>query len=396
VNLNSARRTRIYSSGNIYLKAAVIFFGSRALILAAIFYAAHFVAPSPDAAGIWNATDSWYRYLLRWDVGWYSRIAREGYAYNGDDTIEQPVVFFPLHPLLARFTYKFFGISAPLALLIISNLAIFLTVFPLTKLIKDLYGEKCALAAVALLFFFPTSFFFSAGYTESLALLFIVGFFLALEHESFLAAAICAALALATRSTSLILMLPLWWSLWRKYRNNIKQLIWKSAALTVIAASGLWLYMIYLWRAFGHPLAFATAQRAWHGSDSFAHQLRQTLTLRPFSHLADVWNYGVTPAALNVWFFLAFVIVTLVLIRRLNVPMILYSIMMLALLYFTKSASKVEFQSFNRYLLLVFPTFILAGDCLKTRPRLFFGVLILFSVGLFIFMALYAQWYWVG
>ena len=48
--------------------------------------------------------------------------------------------------------------------------------------------------------------FLSAGYTEPLALLLVIGFFLALRERRFFVAAVLAGLAAATRSSGVMLM----------------------------------------------------------------------------------------------------------------------------------------------------------------------------------------------
>src|SRR4051812_29604198 len=46
----------------------------------------------------------WPTYLNRWDVGWYGRVALDGYSYIPG--AESNVAFFPLFPLLLR-TFHF-------------------------------------------------------------------------------------------------------------------------------------------------------------------------------------------------------------------------------------------------------------------------------------------------
>src|SRR5215472_7462624 len=93
-------RWRTYSP---YLVALAIFASSRLVVVWAMFMAAHIVLPSgyPEAAEF-DLGSSWYRYLLRWDSAWYVTILNEGYKYNGNDSVFQSVVFYPLYPLTAK------------------------------------------------------------------------------------------------------------------------------------------------------------------------------------------------------------------------------------------------------------------------------------------------------
>jgi len=201
---------------------------------------------------------------------------------------------------------------------------------------------------------------------------------------------------MGTRLTSIILLLPLRWELWREQGMDRKRLVLSAPTLTALAASGLWLYMLYLWRAFDHPLAFVTGQRAWTGgSQEGGEVLLRALTLRPLGHLADFRDEGISPAALDPWFFLFFVFVALWPGKRLPASWRLFLLATLLFLYLTRAGDTVGFMSFTRYLMLAFPVFALAANSLKERAGLCLSIIGLSAAMLFMYMALYAQWYWV-
>ena len=162
----------------------------------------------------------------------------------------------------------------------------------------------------------------------------------------------------------------------------------------ILATSGLWLYMIYLWAAFDRPLTVMTSHRAWHGSGSW-NELLRVLTLQPFQHLADIWTAGPFPSTLAPWFFLLFVFL-LVFFRKLLPPSyMLYTLGVLLMPYLIGSGN-VGFHSFTRYLLLALPVFIIMGEIFKRRVWVGFAVMGLFAALLFMHTALYAQGYWAG
>ncbi|SHK99017.1 hypothetical protein SAMN05444159_4712 [Bradyrhizobium lablabi] len=76
-----------------------------------------------------------------------------------------------------------------------------------------------------------------------------------------------------------------------------------AVPLSIIATSGLWLYIIYLGFAFGHPMAFADGQAAFHENTTMSARLLSALTLERFGklNLTDV-----SPAGLDQWFTLLF------------------------------------------------------------------------------------------
>ena len=147
-------------------------------------------------------------------------------------------------------------------MLLVSNVAGLLAIVMLFKLVREEFGDQLALATTALLSFFPASVLLSAGYTEPLALLLIVSFFLALKRKYYLSAALLAGLAISTRSTGIVLLPVLLWEIWRN--RDKKPFLPALLPCVLLATSGIWLFMIYLWSAFGTPFAFADGQMAFH------------------------------------------------------------------------------------------------------------------------------------
>ena len=380
-----------------YLTAFLLFISSRLILLLAVAFSARFI-PKKSGSEYWNVGPSWNTYLLRYDSGWYLRIAVEGYTYNGNDFIQQPVVFHPLYPLISQIFSKILYIDQTIALLVVSNLSIAIAVLLIFKLVNDEYGYEIALNVIMLLSFFPTSLFFSAGYTESLALLLITGFFLLLKVEHHLPAALCAGLATAARSTGIVLLPILLWAIWGRFlkqhkRVTIYTFIYTALAI-LLATSGLWSYMIYLWIKFNQPWAFMTAQRAWHGND-VGGDFFKVLTLQPFYHLGDILRLGLETYTLDPWFFLLFLVLICLFGRILSIPYQIYALGVLLLPYFTLSG-RSGFKSFTRYIILAFPAFIIIGHILKNQHwiRLIIGIFL--AIMLFTYTAMFAQWYWAG
>ncbi len=377
-----------------YAAALLIFTGSRLVVFLAIAFSARLITQN-KGSGLWNVDSPWLRYLLRFDSGWYLKISLEGYSYNGNDLIEHPVVFYPLYPLTSRFIANLFGLEHYIALLIVSNLAILIAVPLAFKLIRDDYGDEIAFYAIALLSFFPTALFFSAGYTESLTLLLIVCFFLLLKKERYVLAAACAGLALATRPTAIALLPPLLWELWHRFKAERKKLATYIVVCTVLATAGLWLYTLYLWNAFSSPLAFVTGQRAWLHVSKIGNYSYPIYLLLPFRFLGTVLRAGPNTITLDPWFFFLFLSLTIIFRKRLPTHYFLFALGVLLLPYFS-FGGMFRMRSFTRYVMLAFPVFIIMGDLLKRRLWLLLSVAAFFAAMLFVYTALYAQWYWAG
>jgi len=236
----------------------------------------------------------WYQ----WDAAWYLRIAGNGPQMGYSTYTENkkhafgPFAFFPLYPLSVRAvaavipgaeaTVPVGGAPAAgliVASLIASNLAFVLALVALYLFAGARAGPAVARRAVLLLCVFPTTIFFSASYSESLFLLWLVGFFLALDRRWFVVAALCGALASATRSLGVALAAPYllaYWQDWRAARRSEAPSVkpfWRDVDLRALAPVvliplGLIAYMVYQWASFGDPLLFQKAEKAW--SRSFA------------------------------------------------------------------------------------------------------------------------------
>src|ERR1019366_1179418 len=69
--------------------------------------------------------------------------------------------------------------------------------------------------------------------------------------DAMLLVANLAGLAVATRSSGIVLFPVLLWELWRC--RSPRRFLIEAVPLSIIASSGLWLFIIYLGFAFGHP-----------------------------------------------------------------------------------------------------------------------------------------------
>lgn len=378
-----------------YIPALILFGASRAVMLVAMAFANRLLPLEPTAS-TWDATNRWFRFLLRYDSGWYLHIATHGYSYTGNDLEKQNVVFYPLYPALIK-ALTFLGLSHAASAVIVSNVAIVVAIIVFTKLVAERYDNETAVGAVAFLSFFPGSLFFSAAYTESLALLFIVCFFLFLLRKRFVIAACFAGLCFATRSTGLVLLAPLAWEVFRHYwPDQRRRLLVEGPLCMLIATSGLWLYMIYLWAAFRAPFAFMTVQGAWNEGSHFGNPwLLQPVFKAVVDLRYQLQHFIADPNALSFVLFVVFVAAVVVFRRRMTVSLLLFSAGGLLLPYFTRTGA-VGFASFTRYVMLVFPVFIIAATLSKRRIWLGLAICGISGALLFWFTALFAKWYWVG
>jgi Gpi18-like mannosyltransferase len=140
----------------------------------------------------------------RWDSVWYLAIARDGYADAPDHA---KAAFYPLYPLLVH--AGGWVVRSQLVAGILVSLACFLGALVLLHRLAAIeLGQAHARGAVLLVAFFPTAFFFSAVYSESLFLLLSVGTVLAARRGRWAWAGIAGGLAAATRNSGVLLLVP--------------------------------------------------------------------------------------------------------------------------------------------------------------------------------------------
>jgi len=191
---------------------------------------------------MWARSDSWQ----------YLDIATDGYYLKPGPGGFGTVACFPLYPLVVRFVRPLFAGNTLVAALAVSWLASWASSVLLFRLVHDWRGLAAALLATAGLFAFPSAFFLTTVFPHSLFLALSLASVLCAERARMLPAALCAALAGATRAEGVVLIPVLAVAYFRQHglRPN------RAAAALVLAPLGLLAFMGFLWWRFDDPLAF--------------------------------------------------------------------------------------------------------------------------------------------
>ena len=208
-----------------------------------------------------------------WDGVWFVRIAADGYSAHA-----QSQAFFPLYPLLVRGVALVTGDYYVVAGFVVSLACYAGAMVLLFRLARALLGPRVALWSVVFVSVFPTALFFQAVYSESLFLLLTLLSFSWARGGRWALAGLAGLLAVLTRSSGVVLLLPLavlWWEQWRGSELKLPggpaaglmapapRPSPYSAAWLLLVPAGLAPYMGYLWWAFGDPLLFGTVQAYW-------------------------------------------------------------------------------------------------------------------------------------
>jgi hypothetical protein len=373
----------------------------------------------------------------RWDAAWYLVIAHDGYRPSLGAASASRTAFFPLYPLALR-AISLLGSPPVLAGVLVSVCALALALYGIHRLTTLELGGGSGLAvgragetarlAVLVTAFAPMAFFLSAVYSESLYLALSVGLFWCARQGRWALVGVLGALAAATRSAGIVLIVPAlmlylygpredrlsdvaagartrWERLRPRYRLRA-DVLW--LALPVL---GVALYMAYLSLAGGDALAPFHAEQVWgryfagpyvgvwDGIRAAFEGLRQLLA-GAGSHT----YFPAAPGSANVagahnLVLLAFLVAAVPAIAgafRLLPPAYgVYVILALALPLSYPVASQ-PLMSLPRFLVVLFPLGIWQASWLERHPRAR-GPALVFSAALMAcFLAQFATWHWVA
>ncbi len=328
----------------------------------------------------------------RWDTGWYLKIASFGYnASDGSST------YGPLFPYLTRLLALLTGNYLVSALLIsnLAALAVFILLYEVARA-EGLTGGQPAFA-VLFLGFFPSAFFLFAAYTDSLFLAFALGAWLAARRGKWLLAGLLGGLAALTRLQGALLtpVLGLLWlkeiagfslfqpATWRRSLAALRTPSWLAALLPALAFIGWTLSL----RAAGLGSVTATLAKHW-GIHTVAPWTGVWLFLeRLVTHRLIFMDFVDLAVLVGV-------LVLLVLaLRRLEPALSLYAWLSLAV-FFMRGTPPHLLDSFNRYLLALFPVFLVLAK-IRSRPLRLALWMVSFVLQTFLLLG-FLDWRWVA
>ena len=340
-----------------------------------------------------------------YDGVWFIRIASRGYASTDGST-----AFFPLFPLMLKYLGMVLG-NLVVTGIVISTACYAVSVWLLYRIVSSDFDRETTSRAAVYLCVGSFSFFFQAVYTESLFLaLTLACFVLAREHRWVLAGLV-AALAALTRSTGVLLLIPMAIYYYESRDWSIRRTDRHAAGLILVPV-GLLLWIAYLGLRFGKPLLFAESQGQWHrqlaapnftvarGVQAAAGGLLQLLSMqseRLFWN-AQTHRGSFDLAVTNIVALGCFTIAGLLLwygARRLPRAYWWFALASLAYpLCFPSSFSPLK--SYPRLALVVFPLYVCLALFPRCRPRLHRAAVVAGLILLVVFTAKFALFSWVA
>ncbi|PKO04913.1 MAG: hypothetical protein CVU41_14225 [Chloroflexi bacterium HGW-Chloroflexi-3] len=325
----------------------------------------------------------WYR----WDTARYLEIADFGYDFNFINT-----VWPPLYPFLIKI-FNFLFQPSILAAIIVSNLFFIIGLFLTYLLTKDIFNEEVAKKSIFFIVIFPTSFFFVAGYTESMFLAISVAVFLLLRKKKWLWAGILSALATLTRIQGLLLVIPIFIEL---IREIIEQKKLRRFFIHLISCSyapfAYGLYSLYVRFGLNTNWPWMVLSSNWE--QHFGMPWEGIIGSLKVFFLKMIYNDNPGPVYLINVIFSLFTIYLLIRIRkRIPLSLSVYCWVML-LVILGKIDINNALVSTIRYLLILFPLFMGQALFIKGKYKLMYTT---FNICLqVLLLVVFYWWLWVG
>lgn len=304
--------------------------------------------PVPDGqsvggylAAIWN----------RWDtLFWYVNIAENGYDYKGFQAIG--ITFLPFYPLLIRIGGIVTG-NYLWSALWIANILSVLGLLLFYQLARLEFDKRTAWWALLALLFFPSAYFFNAGYTEGLFLVFAVGSFFFARRGNWPGAGVLGGLAALTRIVGVVL----WPALLVEFllQKREKKQSWGEITWLLTIPGALVVYLIYNVELFGFAFAFmGQLDGYWqkHFAWPWVGLAGRWQAIDPFPYSGGGIVNGIAELGAGM-FFIVGTLWSLVSLR------LSYTVYLACLAFMVLSTNIL--QSTPRYLLAAFPLFFLMG-----------------------------------
>ncbi|KPK95298.1 MAG: hypothetical protein AMJ88_01485 [Anaerolineae bacterium SM23_ 63] len=327
----------------------------------------------------------------RWDAVHHLNLAMGGYFASSPGES----VFYPLYAGLTWLLALVLGgryIEAGLLLSTITAAAVFVFLI----LIGDhLFGDESGKWAAISLAAYPTAVFLIAPFTEALFLALTLSAIYLAYLGRWWPAAVSAFLASLARGPGLTLSLPLAILAIRQWDSTHRPIRFQAVSVLVAVAAPLVGGVSFLaWRSIAGFPSMSETLRQYTGT-TFVDPLTGIVTaLRQWITILDL------PTTLDTLSALLFLAVTVVMAfnpRWRKIELLAYMLVNIGFLLSRRTENATSLKSISRYVLVLFPAFLVAGDYLKqARSATRFLYLVISSSLLIVLSALYALWFFLG
>ncbi|MDQ2084836.1 hypothetical protein RBH29_00100 [Herbivorax sp. ANBcel31] len=307
--------------------------------------------------------DSFKGLWVKWDSSNYIFLAENWYVNEGEPRLY--IAFYPLYPLLMRIL-TFVIKDSLLAGVIVSNTCIAFASYYLYKLVNLDFDDKTSFAAVKYMLIFPFSFYFGIVFTESLFIMLSIIFFYHLRKHNWALAGIFGFLSATTKNQGIILFAPavveiiislelpniryIFSHKKRVFTNFLKRFVW-----TLFIPMGFGTYLCLNKVVTGSWFKFLEYQSEnWNNELAFIVD-----TLKYHFRYLETWDsqmYKITIWLPQLVFLFIIVVLMLYGLKKLRGSYLLYTYIYTIIIY-----SSTWLISGSRYVLCLFPLFILTA-----------------------------------
>lgn len=297
----------------------------------------------------------WFDVWGAWDTGWYLDISQNGYSAIQNQYHQTNIAFFPLYPTLMKLIGSIIG-NHYIAGVILSNFCLIVACVYLYRLVSLDSDETNAIKSVKYLLIFPTSFILSGVFSESLYLaLTLMCFYYARKGEWYRVGIAGFFLSL-TRSVGVLVILPLLYEVFMPLLKENKVINLKNSRETIIPLFYLSLiplgtifFMIYNYYLTGDFIAFMHAQVMWE------RHLKNPLEVLIDGFFGNIFTeFEAAFAVISIFILIMFY-------RKMR-----FSYWLFSMCSFLVPLS-TGIMSMPRYILVIFPFYILFADITKNH-----------------------------
>jgi hypothetical protein len=301
----------------------------------------------------------------RWDACWYLRIATFGYGAGDPGT-----AFFPLYPAAIRVAAPFFAGNFVVAAFAVSGAAYVVAMTVLHKMVRGDFDAETADRSITYISIFPTAFFFFAPFSESLFLALALACLYLARTKRFGAAALVGLLIGVSRAQGALLALPLAWEALRLARSEMPRVgaslrVVTAAAAAIAPVVGFIVYLNFSTDAAGMS-PFEAIRQHWGYAIG-----------PPWQILGYAWHWMLDPSnagfadiqlltAFHLVLVVLFVGLAIVGARMLPLAYTLYLVPQLLVVVIGSPATPLA--SVSRYMLVMFPIFVVVALIARGRP----------------------------
>jgi hypothetical protein len=330
---------------------------------------------------------------VKWDGYHYLYLVANGWSHTKNAFF----AFYPLFPLLVRWTGKLLHIGPVPAAVLINFIASYFACYFLYKLARDFFTDRShALRAMLLFMFFPMAYFLFAFYTEAVFCALGFGAFYFARKRLWAASCFLLALVSAVRLPGLMFVLAVFVEYLSSKQWSIKK-IDKNILWFLISPLGFLSYMFFSWKVVGDPFMFKNAYNYGWGYQKLNLNFIHTIfgaahgALMGFVHRSP----GSLEGAVNIGYeaFSWFAVLALVISRWQRLPISYIVLCLSSLILYILNSNTV---SVNRYVFTLFPIYLVMYSWVKNRPTAYGLLLGCSAATMGLYLTMFSNGFWTG